>query len=82
MPNLADCAVFKQYLDNVKAEFHLGVPQQPQVVEGGVGKSATALGIDGGRGSNPVLGGPSFYFDECETIKVAENEVDFLPVAF
>ena len=77
MPHLADCTLRQEHLDDIEADFHRGILQQPQIVECRAGKALPSFLIHGLCGPGPVFGGTGFYFHENEAILISKNQVQF-----
>ena len=77
MPDFVDAVMGEQDLDDVEAEFDLGILDSAQVIERGAGESSLTFAIDGFRRSCPVLVRTGFDFDEGEAIMVADDQIDF-----
>jgi hypothetical protein len=77
MSNLFDGPIVEQDFDNIKPDLDLRVPQATQIVETGMGKPSTPLGVNCGCRPLPVFRGASFDLDEYETIQFAKDKVDF-----
>ena len=79
MADFADGAVAEQDFHDVEPDFHLGILQKPQVIEGALRKEPFFSRIHRGGGPGPILGGPRFHLYKNEAIVVAKDEIDFSP---
>lgn len=77
MPDLVKLAFLQQHLNDVKADLHLGISQQAQVIKSSPCQAPLSLCIDGGSRPLPIFGRAGFYFDENKAIPIAKYQVDF-----
>ncbi len=84
MPDLADCIVLQEHLDDVETESRRAGPESAEVSEGGEREASALAWSNGGSGSGPVRSRAGFDFDEGERVAfaVAEDEVDLAAGGF
>jgi hypothetical protein len=80
MAEFVDSAVFKQYFNDVEAQFHWRISQEAQVVQGGSGKAAAPLGVHGGCGTDPVFRRSGFHLNKYQAIMVAKDQINLSPI--
>jgi hypothetical protein len=76
MADFPDQTVLQEHLHDVKADLHLGIPEQTQIIEARPRQSPFPLPINRRSGTSPFLGGASLYLDEHQALSIPKNQVD------
>ena len=80
MPDIPDFPIGQQDLHNVETDFYGGIPDEPQVVQGALGKTPPPFCVHRRCRTGPFLGRAGLYLRKHQAIAVAKNQINFAAV--